>query len=201
MEKEQYDKLMEAASKNAYMSIAVNEDGSPVRGGFVPWERTTSAFNMRTPEVTLSVSDLQDEKIMDALRSCDLAGCYLFTALPDYGFLSDFTGLRDLFILHGENIRDLSFLRSMSELFMFYLEDATLPDLRPLVDCCNASKSFAAKCLGFYRCRVEDTSALSDVNCILSEFLVWPVSGDTRERWKTARKPGVFKFYERKEQD
>lgn len=29
MEKEQYDKLMEAASKNAYMSIAVNEDGSP----------------------------------------------------------------------------------------------------------------------------------------------------------------------------
>ena len=75
MEKEQYDKLMEAASKNAYMSIAVNEDGSPVRGGFVPWERTTSAFNMRTPEVTLSVSDLQDEKIMDALRSCDLAGC------------------------------------------------------------------------------------------------------------------------------
>ena len=190
---------MEAASKHAYMSIAVNEDGSPVRGGFVPWEQTTSAFNMRTPEVTLSVSDLQDEKIMDALRSCDLAGCYLFTALPDYGFLSDFTGLRDLFILHGENIPDLSFLRSMSGLFMFYLEDATLPDLRPLVDCCNASKSFAGKCLGFYRCRVEDTSALSDVNCILSELLVWPVSGDTRERWKTARKPGVFKFYERKE--
>ena len=101
MEKEQYDKLMEAASKHAYMSIAVNEDGSPVRGSFVPWERTTSAFNMRTPEVTLSVSDLQDEQIMDALRSCDLAGCYLFTALPDYSFLSDFTGLWDLFILHG----------------------------------------------------------------------------------------------------
>ena len=43
MEKEQYDKLIEAAGKNAYMSFAVNEDGSLVRGSFVPWERTTSA--------------------------------------------------------------------------------------------------------------------------------------------------------------
>ena len=50
MQKDQYDKLMEAASKNAYMSIAVNEDGSPVRGVFVPWERTTSATrNLSAP--------------------------------------------------------------------------------------------------------------------------------------------------------
>ena len=50
MQKDQYDKLMEAASKNAYMSIAVNEDGSPVRGSFVLWERTASAArNLSAP--------------------------------------------------------------------------------------------------------------------------------------------------------
>lgn len=30
MQKEQYDKLMEAAAENAYMSIAINVDGTPV---------------------------------------------------------------------------------------------------------------------------------------------------------------------------
>ena len=197
MKKEQYDKLMEAAAENAYMSIAINADGAPVRGGFVPWERTASAFNMNVPIVTLAADDLLDDRIMDALRRCDLAGCYIFTALSDHSFIADFTGLRDLFICHGKQIQDLSFVRHLSELFMFYLEDASLPDLKPLIDVCNEGESLPGKCFGFRNCNVADASSLSEVNFILSELLVWPVDGDTRERWKPSRKPGIFKFYER----
>ena len=196
MQKEQYDKLMEAAAENAYMSIAINIDGTPVKSGFIPWERTVSAFNMNTPKITLAADDLLDDTIIDALRRCNLTGCYIFTALSDYNFISDFAGLRDLFILHGEQIQDLSFVRHLSKLFMFYLEDASLPDLKPLIDICNEGESLPGKCLGFCNCNVTDTSALSEVNFILSELLVWPVDGDTRERWKTSRKPGTFKFYE-----
>jgi hypothetical protein len=188
---------MEAAKEHAYMSIAINADGAPVSRGFVPWERTVSAFNMKTPKITLAASDLQDETIRNALRSCDLCGCYLFTALSDYSFLSEFSGLLDLFITHGEQIHDLSFVRDMKNLYLFYLEDAKLPDLKPLIEVCNEGERLPGKCLGFYHCEVEDTSALSDVDFIISELLVWPSGGDTRDRWKTSTHPGTFRFYEK----
>lgn len=34
--------LKEAADKGGYMSIAIRKDDAPVRGGFVPWEKTAT---------------------------------------------------------------------------------------------------------------------------------------------------------------
>ena len=195
MLQEQYAELMQAAANGSYMSIAINLDGTPVHGSFVPWERTASAFNMRTPKVTLAVSDLQNAEIMQALKKCILRGCYIFSPLEDYSFLDAFEGIWDLFILHGENIKDLSFVSKMTELFMFYLEDASLPDLKPLVEICNKGASLPGKCLGFYHCKIEDTSALTDMKTVISELLVWPTPDDDENRWKLTRTPGLFRFY------
>ncbi|MBQ9827308.1 MAG: hypothetical protein IJM62_01350 [Lachnospiraceae bacterium] len=199
MHQEQYDLLMEAAEKNAYMSIAVSEDGAPVNSGPIPWERTLSGFNMRTPKLTVSAADLVDEAVMSALERCDLRGMYIFSGLSDYGFISGFKRLQDLFICRGEQIRDLSFVRELKDLFMFYLEDASIPDLKPLIEACGKGPGGPGKCFGFRRCDVADTSALMNIDFVLSELLVWPVPGDTEDRWITSRKPGVFRFYEANE--
>lgn len=150
---------------------------------------------LQTPKITLSVQDLQDDTIMEELKKCDLSGIYIFTELQDYSFISEFRGLRDLFIRYGKNVKDLSFIRDMPELFMFYIEDADLPDLRPLIDNYNTGERLPGKCMGFYKCKVEDTSALSDIRFIASELLIWPVEGDSKERWKTDGRAATFRFY------
>lgn len=197
MLQDQYSQLLRAAEENAYMSIAVNRDGSPVSGGFIPWERTVSAFNMRMPKLTVAAYDLEDESVMSALKKCVLTGCYIYTELDDYRFIGEFGKLQDLFILHGRQIRDLSFLKGLNDLFMFYIEDASIPDLKPLVDACNKGAGLPGKCFGFRNCRVTDTSSLLDIQFVLSELLVWPAEDDSQERWQTGKKPGVFRFYSR----
>lgn len=190
------ENLAKAADERACISIAISEDGTPFRGCFVPWERTVSAMNMKLPNITLAADDLQDASVMEDLGKCEVIGCYLFTALEDYQFLCEFTEIMDLFILKGKYMRDLSFVKNMPHLFLFYLEEAVLPDLEPLVEICNQGDKLPGKCLGFYRCQVKDTSALSKVDFLLSELLVWPTESDTRERWKAARAPGIFRFFE-----
>lgn len=199
MQQAQYDKLEKAAADKAYMSIAINSDGNPVSGSFIPWERTVSAFNMRYPEVTISVSDLQDAHIIELLKASRLTGCYIFTALTNYHFLSEFVALEDVFILHAEQLPDLTFIYQLPCLSMFYIEDANLPDLKPLIDVCNASESLPGKCLGFYHCQVADTSSLSDVHFALTEFLVWPAPGDQRARWTLPFQSSAYRFYDRRD--
>lgn len=177
------------------MSIAINKDGEPVYGGFVPWEQTASAFNMRTPKVTLAADDLRNSEIMQDLKKCRLAGLYIFTPLGNYDFVSEFKRLQDLFICKGENIRSLSFIRDMPELFMFYLENAKLANLESLITNFNNGKSFAGKCMGFYHCSVSDTSALQNVDFTTSELLIWPVEGDSKKRWKMNKSPVTFRFH------
>lgn len=199
MQQDQYDYLKAKAAAGEVVSIAVNKDGKPSRGVFIPWEHTASAFNMKTPRVTLAADDLQDDTVMGLLRACYVIGCYIFTPLTDYSFLAEFDRISDLFILKGENMRDLSFLQNYKKLFMFYLEDATLPGLQPLVDTCTASRMMPGKCLGFYHCTIEDTAALLSADFYISELLVWPVKGDAPARWQCAEEPGTFRFFTEKE--
>ncbi len=197
MQDEERLKLKAAAAEEEYMSIAINQDGSPVRGGFIPWERTASAFNMKTPKVTISVDDLQNEEIMQEISACRMKGCYILAPLPDYSFLSDYHEICDIFIRYGENIKDLSFINDMPELFMFYLEDASLHDIAPLITNCNNGAPLPGKCFGFCHCEIEDVSAMQEVEFIISELLIWVKSGksDNRERWSTGRHIGEFRMY------
>ena len=194
MRQDQYEKLAEAAENKAYLSIGISADGTPVTSGYVPWEKTTSAFNMKTPNVTLAVSDLTDKAVLEALGKCRVIGCYIFAPLKDYSFVSGFKELRDLFILHAENMKDLAFLRGLPDLFMLYLRDAVLPDLAPLAEAFAAGDRIPGKCLGLCNCRIEDVSALAKADIRFSELLIWSAEGDCADRWKTLNKPGVFRF-------
>ena len=122
MEERDREVLRETASEQGYTSIAINKDGKHVGGCFIPWKLTSSAINMKTPRITLAVEDLQDETIMADVKKCKVLGCYIMIPLEDYSFVQQFHELRDLFILYGKNIRDLSFVQDMPELFLFYLE-------------------------------------------------------------------------------
>ena len=170
MQQDQYEKLIKAAEENAYLSIGISADGTPVWSGPVPWEKTVSAFNMKPPKVTLSAEDLSDPAVMDALSRCRINGCYIVAPLKDYGFISGFAELRDLSILCGENIRDLSFVRGLKELFMFYLENACVPDLEPLAAACAGSTFGPSKCIGFRNCEIGDASALTESDIRFSEL-------------------------------
>ncbi len=197
MQAEERLKLKAAATEKEYMSIAINQDGSPVRGCFIPWEKTVSAFNMKTPQVTISVDDLQNEEIMQEISSCKMKGCYILTPLSDYSFLSAYHEICDIFIRYAENMKDLSFIKDMPELFMFYLENARLHDIAPLITNCNKGALLPGKCFGFYHCEIEDVSAMKEAGFIISELLIWVKSGqsDNKERWLTDRHIGEFRLY------
>ena len=194
MLEDQYRQLMQAAEEQAWMSVAVRETEAPIRSLGIPWERNITAFNMRKPKLTLAKDDLRDPEILDALRRCRLVGCYVFVPLDDYAFLSAFSRMQDLVLLHAGAVKDLSFLRHMPELFLFYLTEADIPDLEPLISICNEGRSGPGKCFGFRNCRVADTSALREIRFFLSELLIWPAEGDSRERWDLTR-ASVFRFY------
>ena len=194
MLEDQYRQLMQAAEEQAWMSVAIRETEAPIRALGIPWERTVTAFNMRKPKLTLAKDDLRDPEILDALRRCRLVGCYVFVPLDDYAFLSAFSQMQDLVLLHAGAVKDLSFLRHMPELFLFYLTEADIPDLEPLISICNEGRSGPGKCFGFRNCRVADTSALREIRFFLSELLIWPAEGDSRERWDLTR-ASVFRFY------
>ena len=83
-------------------------------------------------------------------------------------------------------------------IYWIAIEDATLPDLTPLIDNCNENRGLLGKCFGFYNCTVVDTSALAEIKFILSELLVWPVKGDSIERWRPSNYFTIFRFYKNK---
>lgn len=113
-------KVREVEKIGDYMSIAINKDREPVRRDFIPWKNTATAFNMRTPKITLAADDIQVSEIMRDLNNCKLKGLYIFSPLEKYDFVSEFTSLQDLFICKGQNIWSLSFIRRLPELFMLY---------------------------------------------------------------------------------
>ena len=182
MEEKDREILREAASGQGYTSIAINKDGKHVGGCFIPWKLTSSAINMKTPDV----------------KKCKVLGCYIMIPLEDYSFVQQFHELCDLFILYGKNISDLSFVQDMPNLFLFYLEDAKLTDIRPLIDNCRRSNSLPGKRFGFYHCEIQDTSAMKDADFMISELLIWPPEGQTdeKERWLNERHISGFRIYD-----
>ena len=197
MLEEQYDKLMYAAANHKYVSLAINEDGSPIRQGSVPWERTVNAFNMRTPNITIAARDLKDPKIIEALKRAHFLGCYIFVPLEKemYTHLAQFDELADVYIKDGRNIDNLGFMENMTDLFMFYLEDASIENLESLVSVMGKNRKTPGKCIAFKNCDIKDVSSLTDMDFSISELLIWPAEGDFKERWKLPYRPGIFRFY------
>ena len=186
----QREKLLQYEGK--YLKFGITEGGIPRTSIPVPWEGTAHAFNMRTPDVYLAPEDLQDAELLAQLQEFRILGCYIFAPLESYSFLEGFTTLQDLYIRGGAAIRDLSFLKELKDLSMFYLEDAALQDLEHLF----TGDGFYGYCLGLCNCRVAE---LTPLHHRLSELLILQPEGTgERERWR-ALSPLKYYYYEYRE--
>ena len=180
-------KLLEHSGE--YLSIGITDSGEPVGIISVPWEATAHAFNMKIPHVYITPKDLQDAQITEEIERYTVIGCYIFTSLKDYSFLSRFNKIHDLSIKYGDNVRDLDFLEGLSECRMLYLENACLKSLDTLVKVKKESTSpfRCLSCVGLYNCTVEDMSVFEHESVHFSEFLVWNPnenSADSKDRYK-----------------
>ncbi|MCD8116191.1 MAG: hypothetical protein LUE21_03610 [Oscillospiraceae bacterium] len=176
-----------------YLSVGITETGAKVSAISVPWEDTAHAFNMKIPDVYITPQDLRDQEIWERIGSFTVVGCYIFTPLPDYSFLAKWPSLRDISIRHGKAIRDLSFMESIKNWSMLYIEDAVLPDLLPLYQG-GRDKGLFSTCLGFYHCKIANIIGIPpwSESC-LSELLIWPKEPSAEEMTAWG-KCGALKF-------
>lgn len=183
---QEYERIKLDAYNKQRISIGITDKGIPKHSGYVPWEHTGHAFNMRTPNIYFEESDFYDPQILSRLEELEVIGCYIFTPLGDYSFLSTFTRLEDLYISHGYNVRNLSFTQNMTEWFMFYLEDAEIDNLEDLFLQTNHSSEFHPYCFGLTNCLVRDPSAISKSPIRLSELIICGKDCESeREKWRS----------------
>ena len=182
---------------NKYLSIGITADGSPRSSGWIPWDSTANAFNMRTPQVFLSPGDLTDEALWTELSRFHIHGCYIYCPLTDYSFLERLPGLQDITIHKGGALRDLRFLRKMEDWFQLHVEDALLENLEDLFPD-GPRKGIHSYCVCLSGCTVKDLSALTQPGIRLSELVILaPQGSNDRERWKAVR-CGKYTYHEYK---
>ncbi len=177
------------------LSIGITSDGNPRSSGWVPWQSTANAFNMRTPDIYIAPEDLTDEALWAELQRFRINGCYIFCPLADYSFLSRLPRLQDITIYHGEALGDLEFLRSMEDWFQLHIEDAVLEDLGPLFPA-GSRKGIRSYCVCLAGCTVKDHSALIQQGIYLSELVIlMPEGSNDRARWTDVR-CGKYTYHE-----
>lgn len=158
--------------QSKYISIGISEGGNDRVGAIpAPWEMTAHAYNMKIPDVFISSEDLYDDDLMEKPRTFHVVGCYIFTQLDDYSFIADFLDMRDIYIIDGVNVKDLSFLSNLKDWRMLHLERAHLKDLKPILQSSLLERLWAGFCLSFAGCTVDDISALCEVKQI-SELII-----------------------------
>lgn len=170
--------------KSEYLSIGIS-NGNRMKSIPVPWELTAHAFNMKTPDVYIQPEDLRDSDLMAKIKSFHVLGCYAFTRLFDYAFIADFPEIRDIYIVDGANVKDISFISTLKDCRMLHLENAHLKDLEPIYLLSLFERRFSGFCLSLFGCTVDDVSALHEVNN-LSELIIAGADDEVeRARWKS----------------
>lgn len=200
MTENQRQRLKDHKSKFLNIGVTKNGEGYDIIG--VPWEKTVNAFNMHTPDVYLSSDDLKNEELMNELIEYEVLGFYSWVPLDDYSFLSRFTFLRDISIMHAEGLSSLDFMRELYDCRMLYIEDAKLENIDVLIDLNKRGKGILTSlmCVGLLNCDVEDVSAFEKERTDFSEFLVWEYEGkNEKEKWKHVGAI-TFRYYEIKRQ-
>ncbi len=187
------------AQGETWVSIGIEAETCNRSLNWVPWQSMADAFNMKTPTVYLTPEDLEDPEFWTLIDGMTVAGFYAYAPLKDYTVISRFPELMDLYLEHGDAVWDLDFLRPLTDLRMFYVENACLSDLEVLLDL--QDKFLGLSCVGLWNCRVEDLSDFARRKHWFSEFLVWmPEEAKEQERWKGIN-AGTLAYFEYKEQE
>ena len=182
MRKEEKEKLTNHS--NEYISVGITDDGIAYNAFAIPWDSASNAYNMRLPDVFIEPDDLKDEEIMSLIHSKKVIGCYCWSALEDFDFLSTFPDAEDVNIFKGENLRNIDFVKSLKELHMLFIKDAKLDNMDAILEIPKSDRQFIhMKNIGLYNCEVEDVSAFSKKEHKFYEFIVWNKK-ESRERNK-----------------
>ena len=168
-----------------YISVGISEGGDSRVGAIpVPWEMTAHAYNMKIPDVFIAPEDLNDKDLMDKIKSFHVVGCYIFTQLDDYSFIAELSDMRDVYIIDGVNVKDLSFLSNLKDWRMLHLERAHLKDLKPILQSSLLERMWAGFCLSFAGCTVDDVSALYEVKQISELIIIGEDDEEERAKWR-----------------
>lgn len=184
MKKEEKEKLLN--HKSEYISIGITDDGVAYNGFSIPWESTANAYNMRLPNVFITPNDLNNEEIMNLILSKKVIGCYCWSALETFDFVSSFLDIEDINIFKGENLTNIDFIKSLKELRMLFIKDAKLYNIDAILDIPQSKMQFPRlKSIGLYNCQVKDISAFLEKEHRFNEFLIWNKKGELkRKKWE-----------------
>lgn len=101
-----------------------------------PWRHDSTCYNFRMPKEVVTpdeIDGIEDKSDIETLViACDL---------PDYRFLEEMTGLRQLYIYSGANIYDLDFTRHLIHLRQLYVAESHVGSLEPLIELVQEKKS------------------------------------------------------------
>lgn len=190
--------------KSECLNIGITEDGTFRLGIGIPWNFTSNAYNMQTPNVYISKEDLDDPEIISEVLKHKITGCYISVALDDYSFLNKFVNLRDLAIKDGYRLSDLSFMRNLHECRMLYLHDAHLDNLDDVIETKKAHRVGYIYCLCLNDCKIKDISSILENEKLgYSEFIViTPQGSGEKQRWEGFKQDSRrFHIYEYVQKD
>lgn len=182
--------------KTEYINLGITPKGAVYDVTPVMWEKTSTAFNMKTPNLFIAPEDLSCGEIMERIKSLSVYGLYIYTSLEDYGFISQLPDLMDIHIRRANNIKNLDFLRDNAECSMLFISGAKLPDIDIIGEIKRSGRGILPyRYIGLYDCNIA-----SPLNCEgirFSEFIIWSRSENIESDVKKWRSPAVpeMKFY------
>ena len=172
MRKEEKEKLLN--HKSEHISIGITDDGVAYNGFSIPWESTSNAYNMRLPNVFITHDDLNDEEIMGMILSRKVIGCYCWSSLENFDFVSHFSDIEDVNIFKGEKLKNIDFVKSLKELRMLFIGNAMLDNIGAILQIPKSDRQFIRMMnIGLYNCEVKDLSTFLEKEHKFHEFLVW----------------------------
>ena len=172
--------------ESTHISVGISNGGNNRVGAIsVPWELTAHAYNMKIPDVFIAPEDLNDKDLMNMIKTFHVVGCYVFTQLDDYSFIAEFEDIRDVYIIDGVNVKDLSFLNNLKNWHILHLERAHLKDLKPILQSSLQKRWLPVFCLSFSECTIDDVSALYEVKQIAELIVVGEDNDEERSKWRS----------------
>lgn len=167
-----------------YLNLGITEDGKPRCIYPCYWSLSRHTYNMQLPDIYICPDDLKDERLMGKLNSFHIKGCYIFTPLERYDFIADFKEVRDISIANNPNMKNLSFLKKLSEWIMLSLHNVNLDNLDDIRLSLDKSERSMDAGLSISNCEIKDISALYGSWGIYELVVIGGDPKTERERWR-----------------
>ncbi len=94
----------------------------------MPWKYDTQCFNFQMPEKAMTLEEIKKEDLSTIIS------LVISEPISDFSWISQCENLKQLYVYHGENMEDLSFLKNMTSLKQIALYKTKIQSLSPVRD-------------------------------------------------------------------